>query len=194
MASYEESSQAVTPGDQGAQGNKICQWYCCSCGKSYGTIMYKQVEDLEREALMTNLKYYSQLTYSNVNEDRSEWWSEGDTGYKYEAGDSERRYNARLSMMSSLTSPLTSISSYEAPGITDGRCQTNPNGREEEYHQHHQHHNHHNYHDNNQHNHHDNSYNSKDTVILDVPTRFTCSRCNHMMCPYCLKTRYKDLH
>lgn len=30
-------------------------------------------------------------------------------------------------------------------------------------------------------------------IMLDPPTRFTCHRCNHMMCPYCLKIRYRDL-
>lgn len=32
-----------------------------------------------------------------------------------------------------------------------------------------------------------------ETVLLKVPTRFTCHRCNHMMCPYCPKVRVKDL-
>ncbi|KAI3402604.2 hypothetical protein KGF56_004696 [Candida oxycetoniae] len=33
----------------------------------------------------------------------------------------------------------------------------------------------------------------QDRVILNIPTRFTCHRCDHMMCPYCLKLRLKDI-
>ena len=28
---------------------------------------------------------------------------------------------------------------------------------------------------------------------LDYAKRFDCHRCQHLMCPYCLKTRFKDL-
>lgn len=32
-----------------------------------------------------------------------------------------------------------------------------------------------------------------DKVVVEPATRFTCLRCRHMMCPYCLKVRYQDL-
>lgn len=32
-----------------------------------------------------------------------------------------------------------------------------------------------------------------DKVVVEPATRFTCLRCRHMMCPYCLKVRYLDL-
>ena len=31
-------------------------------------------------------------------------------------------------------------------------------------------------------------------IVLKIPTRFTCHRCDHMMCPYCPKIRLKDLN
>lgn len=34
----------------------------------------------------------------------------------------------------------------------------------------------------------------KDQYLIDTPKRYNCSRCSHMMCPYCPKLRFRDLY
>lgn len=64
--------QPLPPND-----NKICQWYCCSCGQSYGSIIYKKppeqvslVTDIH-EYLLQNLKHYSSLVYDEEASDQT---------------------------------------------------------------------------------------------------------------------------
>lgn len=38
-----------------------------------------------------------------------------------------------------------------------------------------------------------NGYFDNHPVVVEPASRFTCLRCRHMMCPYCLKLRYLDL-
>lgn len=164
--------------------NKICQWYCCSCGQSYGSIIYKDnreteiAEEKEDDIFIKKLKYYSQILYSG-----------GDPSYsKYEYLNSsknlrtpEERVNVnyfepvrrRSSSMTDLnenfkrlgdTEPVPHAISTFPSSCTSPSVSPVPGLFE---------------------------YNSK--VAVCIPTRFNCHRCNHMMCPYCLKIRLRDL-
>lgn len=124
--------------------NRICQWYCCECGQTYGSIIYKQKSghystsaSTDQSSIIENLKYYSQFIYQpphRTHEDPETHDPEPDV--KYDSDDSILQTNL--------------------PTL--------------------------------------NSNNSEvEEIFLDPPTRFNCHRCNHMMCPYCLKVRIKDL-
>lgn len=184
--------------------NKICQWYCCLCGQCFGQIYYKNHYDtlnddsdgpndsMTGNDLVNRLKYYSKMAYNQI--DRR------DEDYTVENTD----YFERLPIQSSgLTSPGTislelarkrngytygqrGASSMGHPNYTradmDGvDAKTTVEGGEAAE-------------DGDK----DSFYSNKPTrvssdVVLKIPTRFTCHRCDHMMCPYCPKIRLKDL-
>ena len=169
--------------------NKICQWYCCSCGQSYGSIIYKEnieteiTEEKEDDILIKRLKYYSQILYSGGNPSSLiRLYSK----YEYLNGSKnlrtpEERANVNyFEPIRRRSSSMTDISDFKdrmgdsepvhhtistfASSCTSPSVSPVPGLFE---------------------------YNNK--VAVCIPTRFNCHRCNHMMCPYCLKIRLKDL-
>ncbi|CAX42563.1 conserved hypothetical protein [Candida dubliniensis CD36] len=163
--------------------NKICQWYCCSCGQSYGSVLYrddyrevrpngqppqKRARSLDSSNyILDSLKYYSQVVYrdhkhviSNASfSSSSSVNNNADTNY----------FDCKTTTTDSSTQ---STEGSHSPIIAPNTPMLSPL---------HLNLNHNSFID----------YGEK--VILNIPTRFTCHRCDHMMCPYCLKLRLKDL-
>lgn len=185
--------------------NKICQWYCCSCGQSYGSVIYKHKhddDDQEHDAndeiqehgeqeqqhsfrpqrvrenssnnyIMDNLRYYSRVVYRD----------------HISAGLLTELEQQRQPPLHSTTRPLPirSISDYtdckqpmpiiaNHPMLVTHSAQpsTSPSQLLSPISL-------------------DGTNYQDDNVIVSIPTRFTCHRCDHMMCPYCPKLRLKDL-
>ncbi|ODV81475.1 uncharacterized protein CANTADRAFT_109967 [Suhomyces tanzawaensis NRRL Y-17324] len=143
----------------GYSDNQICQWYCCACGQSYGSIIYRDHRPSDpsmsatpttptmpaapvapatpaksphclNEYLLQSLKHYSLLIYNHAPP------------------------TANVDSNYTTDTPVRSPGSFEeVPSLAGPR----------------------------------------DGISLKVPTRFTCHRCDHMMCPYCPKVRVKDL-
>lgn len=149
--------------------NKICQWYCCSCGQSYGSIIYKcdkdgderyGKNDSERKAedvLLRKLKHYSNILYhssSLLSPDQSCLVSP-----TFATGNPQTGYFDMIRAKDPTHSGHQHVSEVHSPHVSL------PYGYVD--------------------------YN--DRISLSIPTRFTCHRCSHMMCPYCLKIRLKDL-
>ena len=78
---YYPTNQLLGPQENSmlTSDNKICQWYCCSCGQSYGSVLYKddyrevrpngqppqkRARSLDSSNyILDSLKYYSQVVY-----------------------------------------------------------------------------------------------------------------------------------
>ncbi|KAK6460161.1 hypothetical protein DFJ63DRAFT_338110 [Scheffersomyces coipomensis] len=159
--------------------NKICQWYCCSCGQSYGSIIYKatSIEEPVSTFLRTHdlhgLKYYSQMSYTNNDHPPpiDVTHIKPDLNHRIsQNSDSFDLYQDTIPSRNSSTSSSGSCfsSHIHRTNSTDTEIQSIPPEIET-------------------------TSNNKEDVILNTPTRFDCHRCNHMMCPYCPKLRLKDL-
>lgn len=166
--------------------NKICQWYCCSCGQSYGSIIYKDDEVNINEApegkddfLLKKLKYYSQLLYNGSSPSFLNYeYLHGSSALRTpEEGGTENYFGTmrrRSSSMSDLTENFKDNLGESEPvpqsisALNSALASPNNSPIPGLF-----------------------EYNSK--VSVCIPTRFNCHRCNHMMCPYCLKIRLKDL-
>lgn len=210
-----------------ADDNKICQWYCCSCGQSYGSVIYKnkiddpEIRDIEdpttttttassqfkllhhhhhhqhlhqphllRESASTNdvienLRYYSQVVYRDHIPPRTLFESSNSTNgdQQYPTLSSTlQQHQQQLHEEKLRRQPIKSVSDisdcrHPTPilggypmvanhsGSTQALSPINLDG---------------------------NSY-QDDNVIVNIPNRFTCHRCDHMMCPYCPKLRLRDL-
>lgn len=145
---------------------KICQWYCCSCGKSYGSVLY---ENLNNESVDDNINT-SQISESSGTSESSARATDSSENVLGMAELNESIEN--LSRISELSvsndiydrdySRNDSIISFESLPDTSYYYTTRLS-----------------YHETN--------------VILSTPKRFVCYRCDHMMCPYCLKLRVRDL-
>lgn len=177
------SSLLEDVGNRKIDDQKICQWYCCQCGQSYGSITYTGEErHNDREDISTKsdpestkdnrehhdesnplqaLRYYSQFVYDNpvtgaysYAASQIRGFLEGDSTSE-EGEDTDGSQSSQPPQVSrqSLTNDVTS-STYMIQLDSEN---------------HHQ------------------------QVYISVPSRFNCHRCNHMMCPYCLKIRVKDL-
>ncbi|RCK67745.1 hypothetical protein Cantr_02243 [Candida viswanathii] len=191
-----------------ASNNRICQWYCCSCGQSYGTVLYKDDYNHPLQPMgepeanrattldsanytLDNIKYYSQVVYR----DHKHVLSSG--GSHNESNNSPTNYfncKDRTMSTSSATSdhhpiPASSTSSTSTAkhrhDSIDNHSPESPSFMPQKS------------------NHilsplnidlNDNLIDYQEKIILNIPTRFTCHRCSHMMCPYCPKLRLKDLH
>lgn len=146
--------------------NRICQWYCCSCGQSYGTIIYKngtedQPEQMEEggDMVINRLKYYSLVVYNSKK--------------SIDSGE-----DSPISPLACVPDGELYLSDHiqRSNSWTLGSLYNHSSGT------------------------HFNTPSSPATDVIDCkdvticePTRFTCRRCVHMMCPYCLKIRLKDL-
>lgn len=153
--------------------NKICQWYCCLCGKSFGQIYYKDhyIEDEQPTTnLLDRLKYYSKIVYTESEN--------GGDLLSMKREESSDYFQVLPLPSSGVNSPGQSRggSSKTAPSTTESSTssQSSEHGYEDEFFQ--------------------TEAASTTAVVLKIPTRFTCHRCDHMMCPYCPKVRFKDLH
>ncbi|CCG23574.1 hypothetical protein CORT_0D07410 [Candida orthopsilosis Co 90-125] len=184
--------------------NKICQWYCCSCGQSYGSVLYKddyikqnefnerpEVADIyrtekpptqsTRNYIFDSLKYYSQVVYRDHKHvlSNSPTLVKSDNYFECKVGQSNGEYNHH----SHQPQVQTQEKSQELPDAADTPESPRLNPHTPlvsplqldlncsstsliEY---------------------------QDRAILSIPNRFTCHRCDHMMCPYCLKLRLKDI-
>lgn len=134
--------------------NKICQWYCCLCGQTFGQIYYKdrRSEPVPRSSvpiqneLIDKIKYYSQIVYNQHKPEDNDY-------FQYHPYPSS-------GLHSPLTVPLElRVGRFNVEDTTDMT-----------------------------------EMNNSSNVMLKIPTRFTCHRCDHMMCPYCPKIRIKDLN
>lgn len=168
--------------------DKICQWYCCDCGQSYGTVIYKD-KNIKKDSPNADVKYYSSILYNN---------------------------NIIIDYKD-LLSP--SIETHEDEYFKIRTVDLNNKSKDQKFHQHikdhinlNEHHEHTNNNIDNQLNLHNQStsrnqkdYSRNDSLsseendseidelLINGPKRFSCHRCQHMMCPYCPKLRYKDL-
>ncbi|KAK6885038.1 hypothetical protein K4I79_003926 [Candida tropicalis] len=186
--------------------NRICQWYCCSCGQSYGTVLYKDDynsfqpngEPEQHRAttldssnyILDNLKYYSQVVYRDHKHVLSNGSSSNDNSTNYFNFKDRGSVSSTSSTTSHQPIPISNTSSSTIPA--DQRKYSLENHSPEsptflpqpsshilsplniELN--------------------DNLIDYQEKIILNIPTRFTCHRCSHMMCPYCPKLRLKDLH
>ncbi|KAG5418184.1 hypothetical protein I9W82_004514 [Candida metapsilosis] len=184
--------------------NKICQWYCCSCGQSYGSVLYKhdylkQNESTEhqeaaniyrtenpptqstRNYIFDSLKYYSQVVYRDHKHvlSNSPTLVKGDNYFECKGGDPNDAYNDNRQQQQehSQEKPqeqTSAIDTPDSPRLNPHTPLVSPLHLDL-----------------------NSSSNSlieyQDRAILSIPNRFTCHRCNHMMCPYCLKLRLKDI-
>lgn len=160
--------------------SKICQWYCCSCGQSYGLIIYKEdgetpktVDHIEEQIPIQQLKYYSLLLYNGSIPTTPNYDYLGSAN----SGDLSREHYFDSMKKSSSMSELNDYSKCRLSDIVpEGHSLSTvplaraspshfPNGL----------------------------FRYNDKVSVHIPTRFNCHRCNHMMCPYCLKIRLRDL-
>lgn len=156
--------------------SKICQWYCCLCGQLYGSIIYTNDTDAEitsttadatslDDYLIRSIKYYSQIVYNTP----ALHSPDATSVYAAEINPYEQLVVLRLALLNDLLSPLLIEDTNVTPTPIFLRNTPNlPYGM-------------------------DKTAKVRDDVILNVPTRFTCHRCDHMMCPYCPKVRVKDL-
>lgn len=198
--------------------NRICQWYCCSCGQSYGTVLYKDDynsfqpngEPEQHRAttldssnyILDNLKYYSQVVYRDHKHVLSNSTSNEEPTTNY--------FNCKDCEPESSSSSLSTNRNhnhnhhhhhYQPIPTTNIPSSTTTNQRKYSIENHSP--------DSptflseNPRNilsplnielNDDNLIDFKEKFILNIPTRFTCHRCSHMMCPYCPKLRLKDLH
>lgn len=150
--------------------NRICQWYCCECGQTYGSIIYKQKSNY---STTSNSQYRANTAHSNSISNSNSTTTNSTTTNSN--SNSEYNITEKLRYYSQFI-----YSHHETPAAAEPH-ESDP----------------------------DEKYDSDDSIlhtsllddnkskieeiILDPPTRFTCHRCNHMMCPYCLKVRIKDL-
>lgn len=184
---------------------KICQWYCCLCGQLYGSIIYKKTpvpdnhvaaanpatsDESVNDYLIRSIKYYSQIVYNlggfpapsaspPVAGDDDAVVGDGlpDDVYANEISPYDNPEVRRLSSFNDILSPLIIAETNLVVTPTPVFIRTTSTT----------------------------AYNfdkvqqpctetkTEDDVILNIPTRFTCHRCDHMMCPYCPKVRVKDL-
>ncbi|KAK6458684.1 uncharacterized protein RJT20DRAFT_4272 [Scheffersomyces xylosifermentans] len=229
-----------------ANDNKICQWYCCSCGQSYGSIIYPNSveEDVSRnlhphkdtpnhglpiatkysngtngsyfnpsihsstsnhhtnstsDYLLQNLKYYSQIVYSkgidtphrpdsalsgrSISEDTSFYrnydiYSPSLSNVQTIDDEQENLSFKRSESLGDLLDGDAAISlrdeDYEdsttVPSTATSTISSNTDSGSQF-----------------------SESGQGSNIILNIPTRFTCHRCDHMMCPYCPKVRMRDL-
>lgn len=152
----ENRSPVVSPINLQDQ-NRICQWYCCECGQTYGSIIYKQKNNYST----TSNSQYRNANISNPNTSNSNSNSE------YNITEKLRYYSQFIySHHEAATAEIHEPDPDDKYDSDDSILHTNLL---------------------------DDSKSKIEEIILDPPTRFTCHRCNHMMCPYCLKVRIKDL-
>ncbi|KAK6200513.1 uncharacterized protein RJT21DRAFT_114923 [Scheffersomyces amazonensis] len=167
--------------------NKICQWCCCNCYQSYGSILYTSalrppispLSPTHRE--VHNLLYYSQLAYgihditdisseyhqhdhkvtsdnSNLCEAPSSSSQNTNTPeYTHELVTSQNSFSSNRDTPKSISALKLHLQESAGSSTEQSTVLRNPN------------------------------------IILKEPTRFNCHRCNHMMCPYCPKVRIRDL-
>ncbi|EGW31209.1 uncharacterized protein SPAPADRAFT_141071 [Spathaspora passalidarum NRRL Y-27907] len=167
--------------------NKICQWYCCSCGQSYGSVIYKDADghvetreehernnntDPNTNYILDNLKYYSQVVY------RDHLHTVTNIPRPNNDNHSMRKSKSSEPMYSDCIQPKPMILNYTSsspPSPTMNPVTTplmSPISLDLQN---------------------NNTINYQERIIISAPTRFTCHRCDHMMCPYCPKLRLKDL-
>lgn len=175
--------------------NKICQWYCCLCGQCFGQIYYKNLEKREitytndsgatgnnsivENNLMDRLKYYSKIVYNQSESPETK----DNNKIENEAEEEDSDYFQVLPTLNSgLNSPGTTTLelndrnyNFNFNRETGPRNHLHPDDAQS----------------NN--NPYPNNHGTSSKVVLKIPTRFTCHRCDHMMCPYCPKIRLKDL-
>ncbi|KAI5967270.1 hypothetical protein CANMA_003090 [Candida margitis] len=177
--------------------NKICQWYCCSCGQSYGSVLYKDdyiqqegfIERPEatstyrtekpptqstRNYIFDSLKYYSQVVYRDHKHvlSNSPTLVKTDNYFECKQGQPNshphsQEQKKQTDQSEDMDCPQSPKLNPHTPLISPLHLDLNSNANSLiEY---------------------------QDRAILSIPNRFTCHRCNHMMCPYCLKLRLKDI-
>ncbi|KAI5968433.1 hypothetical protein KGF57_000127 [Candida theae] len=187
--------------------NKICQWYCCSCGQSYGSVLYKDDSNKKdgftehpqmannhrteasptastRNYIFDSLKYYSQVVYRDHKHalSNSPTLMKADNYFEYKERQSNGEYNhyahhtrehaQQHAQEHSLESDV--IDTPESPRLNPHTPLISPLHLDLNSSSH-------------------SLIEYQDRAILSIPSRFTCHRCNHMMCPYCLKLRLKDI-
>lgn len=160
---------------------KICQWYCCDCGQTHGQILYTDApSDVPSKTdYIGKVKYYSRVVYdkshnNHENYDCHEGASPNDTN--------TLPLNATHMHTHTHTHDADTLHLHDLPplspaGDSDNESLDSPPlpltyllHIDKDY-----------------------LGVQKQKVVLDPPSRFTCRRCNHMMCPYCLKIRLRDL-
>ncbi|RLV91002.1 hypothetical protein JA1_004189 [Spathaspora sp. JA1] len=201
-SSKSPQSRLITSPTPSNSDNKICQWYCCSCGQSYGSVLYKDSEgnletreehqqknsnsDSNNNYILDNLRYYSQVVYrdhinnsmaTNISQPSSSSNELSRSNYN----DSRPAFKTTLSepIYSDFKSPKPAVPNYTLhtppgpiPHFDHSTPMMSPTSTDLQN---------------------GNTIDYQERIILSVPTRFTCHRCNHMMCPYCPKLRLKDL-
>ncbi|CAK9437752.1 uncharacterized protein LODBEIA_P21300 [Lodderomyces beijingensis] len=253
MSPSSSSSSSTTT----ALDNKICQWYCCSCGQSYGSVLYKHDYDqktaldsrhhhhhhhphesqiaegstsfasttsaanINPNYIFDSLKYYSSVVYRDhkhaISNSPTLTKASSYIDLKLQQQHHEPRRNSWKPPSTLAKSP---VSQKHKNTSNEEQQQKEEEDEEEEEHAEGQY-------CRNECSEHSIIYKSsnrsppqtppqppallspshlhldlisnnklieyQDRVILNIPTRFTCHRCDHMMCPYCLKLRLKDI-
>ena len=173
MIMYRESAVKPAPAlfPKKLDENKICQWYCCSCGQSYGNIIYKgdsTHKDINitnyhtlHDYLLENLKYYSQVVYGD-----------GDDNLQFQYLGPKQQFQAQHLNVSHSSQSASPIS--DNPSLLPNHHIHRDLGTNYSYST-------------------TTGSSGGPSLMVESPTRFVCHRCSHMMCPYCPKVRLRDL-
>ncbi|KAL6450806.1 hypothetical protein SBY92_001052 [Candida maltosa Xu316] len=174
-------SPNITPNNSpiSTSDNTICQWYCCSCGQSYGTVLYKDDHSNQNQQhqplpssssstsssnyILDNLKYYSQVVYRDHKHVISN--SPSLSGNNAANNSSTNYFECKQPTTTTTTTTNNHQDYPDSPTLSPIDLNNNKN----------------------------NLIDYQEKTVLNIPTRFTCHRCSHMMCPYCPKLRLKDL-
>ncbi|EGV63092.1 hypothetical protein CANTEDRAFT_114402 [Yamadazyma tenuis ATCC 10573] len=197
------------------RSDQILQWYCCDCGQSYGTVMYQDhlidlaqqqqhlilakatspgrglsppsspaatpPEPQETQSISssqsTPIKRYKSLLYSlsdreslmNLLSGLASPAGENTVSNSDDDDDTELEeyaYHSNSELSHSTEVPLAANYTLESPDAS--LLAANGHGHR--------------------------AYPSNlSQYLVSIPERFTCNRCCHMMCPYCLKLRCRDI-
>lgn len=158
---------------------KICQWYCCDCGQSHGQILYTDAPSTVPSTTdyLGKLKYYSRVVYDK---------SQGQNSLQNHSNDHTHTHTHNNNDDDTPHNYLhfQPVPSIDLPPLWPAGDSDNESLESPPTHPH--------------------PYllhiekasvvkAQRQKMVLNPPSRFTCGRCNHMMCPYCLKIRLLDL-
>lgn len=149
----------------GIDDNKILQWVCCECGLAHGSIIYNS----QHQSNLTNLPPPPPSLPIISKDDSNTSLNEDESGDLI----SKVKFYSQLIYNRDYTASNDSILNNQYPNspLQSPIYSDNDNNsiisNEEDL--------------------------KIEEILLKPPSRFTCHRCYHMMCPYCLKIRTKDL-
>lgn len=151
--------------------DQILQWYCCDCGRSYGAVLYQdQVMELIDQATeddnLETVRYYSSLLYNQCHTPPQLADTNLPPKLPTTSDNSEEESTLNDPNYTLQNNGPSACTKDLHPPSSTGPAQTLDRAQKDTH--------------------------SISQYWVSTPERFTCNRCSHMMCPYCLKLRCKD--